>query len=447
MIQHRTFELLQNPKSIQPEDLSILEKDIAQHPYMQSIRAVYLYGNHQYNPEAYKELLSLTAAYTTDKKNLYQFIKQSADSEQQIANSSQQSAVSDEPKATIQQQSAISQEEKADNRQLKAESELPMVESELPKPSINFDNNSEDLLPKVKFQPTKSESVSLIPNPQSPKAQSSPQTQKSVNKHEEEMKRLIAEVEAKMAKNRAAKKKEIPQEEITSTDINFSEYEREEPVESPTEIIKEIPNEPSPKQETNHDWKPLNFEPNIPDALLKKEEPKTIHKQEVVNISEVKKEENLVEETPQNSPQSNIPKFINTWQSWLKLDFSAGNKHSEIPENEEKKEAVENTSIPDEPLPLATEKAKVIDTFIENNPKISKISKDFSDGYAPKDKGDDISHLMTETLANLYVEQRLYAKAIQSFKILIEKHPEKKEHFKARIQEVKELRANKNSNE
>lgn len=417
MIQDRTLELLKNPKNIQIEDLQILEKDINKYPYMQSIRALYLYGSHQYNQNVYNELLTLTAAYTTDKKNLYQFIKQSADSEQQIANS--------------RQLSAISQEEKAESRKLATESELP--------PAISFDNNSEDLLPKVKFEPTKSEETSLISNLQSPKMESELRTANRVNKHEEEMKRLIAEVEAKMAKNRAAKKKEIPQEEIISGDINFSEYEREEQSQENTEI-----KEPENLETSEKEWKPLDFMPNTPDALLEKE-----------NIS-VSEEKPLQEEAIQKNEavieprKSNVPQFINTWQSWLRLDKT----ESVLIENPQEIEAEEPQKEEEqwpEPIEETTEdskediKSKAIDTFIESNPKISKVNKDFTEYFTPKDKGDDISHLMTETLANLYVEQRLYTKAIQSFKILIQKHPERKEHFKARIQEVKELRVGKNN--
>ena len=74
-------------------------------------------------------------------------------------------------------------------------------------------------------------------------------------------------------------------------------------------------------------------------------------------------------------------------------------------------------------------------------PKISKLKED-SD-FVVKEKSDNISHLMTETLANLYLEQRLYSKAIKAFEILIEKHPDKKAYFAEKIDQIKELRQNK----
>lgn len=447
MIQDRTLELLKNPKNIQIEDLQILEKDITKYPYMQSIRALYLYGSHLYNQNVYNELLTLTAAYTTDKKNLYQFIKQSVSNPKSVESDTPPAEIGnrienfEEPKLESESLSVKTEQLPTSNEELKAENqtsletielptasnEKPISESELP-PAISFDNNSEDTLPDVKIEPIQPQisTSTYVPKP-------------SVNKHEEEMKRLIAEVEAKMAKNRAAKKKEIPQEEIISGDINFSEYEREEQSQENTET-----KEPKNIETSGKEWKPLDFMPNTPDALLEKE-----------NIS-VSEEKQLQEETIQKNeaviepPKSNVPQFINTWQSWLRLEKTESVLVEHLKEIETEEPQKEEELQP-EPIEEITEnskediKSKAIDTFIESNPKISKVNKDFTEYFTPKDKGDDISHLMTETLANLYVEQRLYTKAIQSFKILIQKYPEKKEHFKARIQEVKELRMSKNN--
>jgi len=70
----RVLELIKNPKIITESDLNILESESEKMPYAQSIRALYLYGINLYKSENYKENLSKTAAYTTDKKILYQFI-------------------------------------------------------------------------------------------------------------------------------------------------------------------------------------------------------------------------------------------------------------------------------------------------------------------------------------------------------------------------------------
>ena len=50
---------------------------------------------------------------------------------------------------------------------------------------------------------------------------------------------------------------------------------------------------------------------------------------------------------------------------------------------------------------------------------------------------------MTETLARVYLEQGKYKKAIQAYKILSLKYPEKSSFFADRIKDVEKLRHDK----
>jgi hypothetical protein len=87
-------------------------------------------------------------------------------------------------------------------------------------------------------------------------------------------------------------------------------------------------------------------------------------------------------------------------------------------------------------------KLDIIDKFISDNPKIKPVAH-----YQPKPKlinnDKDISDsLMTETLARIYLEQKNYNKAIQSYKILSLKYPEKSSFFADQIKLVQELKEN-----
>ena len=87
-------------------------------------------------------------------------------------------------------------------------------------------------------------------------------------------------------------------------------------------------------------------------------------------------------------------------------------------------------------------KLDIIDKFISENPKIKPVS-----GNTPKPKlvsnYDTASDsLMTETLARIYLEQKNYDKAIQSYKILSLKYPEKSSFFASQIKLVQELKDN-----
>ena len=88
-------------------------------------------------------------------------------------------------------------------------------------------------------------------------------------------------------------------------------------------------------------------------------------------------------------------------------------------------------------------KLDLIDKFIENNPKITPIAKDAT---VPVIEviSEDTSHLMTETLARVYLEQKKYSKAIQAYEILILKYPEKSSFFADRILDIKNLQQNNN---
>lgn len=346
MIQERILDLFKKPQSIQYEDLALLQMEISKYPFMQSLRAIYLYGNQIFNDENYPNCLSQTAAYTTDKKILYQFIQKTTTIEENQPTDNQY--IENTQLETENEETTIVEENQpTDNQYIKNKKE----EEEKLNYSINFDNQSDDILPKIKNIPQKKSEY--IPN------------NPTHNKHEEEIKKLIAEVEAKIAQKRAEQQK-LKQEASTNTT--------------------------TPKVE---------------------------------------------------EPISNVPHFVNTWQYWLNTEKPSIKTDEKIqsiitPNNDPSTEDIKKT---DENIHIEDVKIKTINTFIENNPKIQRLKTDTE--YTPKEKSDDISHLMTETLANLYFEQRLYTKAIQAYKILSEKSPKKKETFEARITMIKAMREQK----
>jgi len=300
----------------------------------------------------------------------------------------------------------------------------------------------DDFLPEVKIEaPTPEKLVTQAPKP-------------AQNKHEEEMQRLIAEVEAKIKASKKPKTQE-PEEIYQNTDLNFSEtqsFEVSAEKNSDEEIEKTEKNtDLAPKKnteeisETPSDWKPMSFSDSTANTFAKKRfaqntefvESKSEVQAETVQAeieksteTEAKKPDSEVEtkepkaelrteKAAEKPVESNIPSFINTWQSWLKIDRS---------EAQPKADEISITEI----------KNKVIENFIEKEPKISKL-KEESD-FVIKERTDDISHLMTETLAKLYVEQKLYAKAIKAYYVLTEKYPDKTAYFEEKINEIKTLR-------
>lgn len=338
------------------------------------------------------------------------------------------------------------------------------------KPSDISFNGFESFLPNVKF---------TVPSTPKEEPKSEP----------------TAEIPAPIIEEKPTKE-EIKSEEVLfekTPELNISAPEKTEIIEENTEmtIEKEAPqviNTPilteekeEIVEEVHTDWKPMNFVMNPLDSMIQKpavsqptvsqskvtekpvevkpeiattEEKKMVEEVAPIELKKEVLEEMKIEEKPieksilntsflktsvQENPvqvienqvekvsaeenNSNVPGFVNTWQSWLKIDRSG----IKTPENI--------------PVKVIEKKAEIIDKFIEENPKISQLKEEVN--FVVKEKNDDISHLMTETLAKLYTEQRLYTKAIKAYEILQNKHPERAEDFKAKIQEIKDLKQGK----
>lgn len=580
----RVLELLKNPDFLQAEDLKLLDAEIRSTPYVQNLRALLLMGTSRFDGDNYQSVLSTTAAYTTDKKILYQLIngkvkgevipiktdfpEQVREVEPTLVRENPVEGVtetadtaipepavvvvvpeSDGPgnsfteivpvvKATPKpvhvdgqlnrilfegEEDFLEQETPKIDKEASAETgQLVIAHPDLPAPKIFTEESAPQnaLIHKQEITEKIEEYEAVVENPQAgspelnvnvdeiaddaklikehavvnfqgtapfmPDVKLTPgRTVQAVeevkrpqrNKHEEEMQRLIAEVERKIKEKKSGEtaqpRREI--EETVSSDISFTDTQQfqisgkvelpepevktgpspasDTPVaaqaERATEVKKEAPqpnseplaeeipgNEKVSTQDTapKSTWKPMNFSGNTPDALLtggevnkgpkptapetptQKAEPVTGQSKTPVVVAEgnVGTETNLAEE-------SNVPQFINTWQSWLKIERTPP-------------PAVE---IPEEPK--EDKKTVIIEKFIETAPKISQLKDESS--FVIREKKGDISHLMTETLANIYTEQKLYAKAIKAFQILAEKHPHKAEYFAEKVKEVKDLRS------
>lgn len=89
-------------------------------------------------------------------------------------------------------------------------------------------------------------------------------------------------------------------------------------------------------------------------------------------------------------------------------------------------------------------KFKIIDKFIQTNPKIIPVKNATITPINIEKSTEEKSYLMTETLAKIYLEQKKYQKAIQAYEILILKYPEKSSLFAERIQEIKNFQNNNN---
>lgn len=90
------------------------------------------------------------------------------------------------------------------------------------------------------------------------------------------------------------------------------------------------------------------------------------------------------------------------------------------------------------------EKLPLIDKFLTTNPKIEP-SKTATPKLMEVSNFQQSDGLMTETLARVFLEQKNFEKAIQSYKILSLKYPEKSGFFADQIKIIKELQEKNNT--
>jgi hypothetical protein len=118
-----------------------------------------------------------------------------------------------------------------------------------------------------------------------------------------------------------------------------------------------------------------------------------------------------------------LPKSSHTFTGWFdQLDYKVPAEPKKIPAEEKQFKDKE-----------------LIDAFIQTQPRITpgkgelKDQEDISEAFIKPDE-----QLMTETLAQIYVKQGYYLKAIHVYETLSLKFPEKSSYFAAQINKIKQ---------
>ena len=122
---------------------------------------------------------------------------------------------------------------------------------------------------------------------------------------------------------------------------------------------------------------------------------------------------------------------MHSFSEWLQLT------HVKPIERKEQKQETKSEKQP----PKNKEKFDIIEQFITTKPKLQTDVAIENIDVSFESVAED-GMLMTETLARVYFEQKKYNKAIQAFKILSLKYPEKSSFFADRIKAIKFLQKN-----
>ena len=172
-------------------------------------------------------------------------------------------------------------------------------------------------------------------------------------------------------------------------------------------------------------------------AEVKTEKKKAQKKTTKSKTSKPKKESQpaskLLSRQEKNAPQ------MRSFMEWLDYETPATSNASE------KSATVNTPEVAPNVQKEGTDKWAMINAFIENNPKISnpdalpqRNSEEPSINLAAEQTLPQ-EELMTETLAKILMAQHKYNKALQAYKILSLKYPEKNTFFASQIKEIKRL--------
>ncbi|MDW5287523.1 hypothetical protein [Formosa sp. PL04] len=334
--------ILQYPEALSPKQANDLKTILDEFPYFQPARALYLKALKTEESFKYNQELKTTAAYTTDRSILFDFITSEAFA-----------------------QNKISQFIKQNTEYLRD------IEVDVEDISVDKKTSIDDILSQ---QIDDTEGV-LDP--------------------------------------------ELFQPKITPAKlVHFTE--------EPSEAIKTITKEESEKNDNTKnptEVENTNTEDTVstPEAILELGKPLEFNNRETHSFNEWLK---LTTFSPVNRSISDA-----TLVSEEKQEIAP----EEI-QPLEKEEILE-----EKPCPTKAKKFALIDKFISTNPKIDPKKSSGAHQNLAESHLLQPESLMTETLARIYVEQKNYKKAIQSYNILSLKYPEKSGFFADRIKAIKQI--------
>ena len=397
--------LVAHPYEVEKSDIPLLKKEVEKYPYFYTLRALLLYGLKKENHPSFEDYLNKTSIHSSNRVDLYHYINsEPIQKEIQTKTETISPEMEEEKVEELVENEIISEPilENSTSEIIENNNETVEVIDEI------IEEKEEELNQEIEVvSETNSEEINedivdeMIENDTE---ESELRTDHVVDIISDEELNEVAEITNKVVVENNSK-----EENLTS------ENDIENAVQQ-TSGIEIIESEPQQVIETIEDYQ----EEEIIEGLSENAE--------VIEESEPETIEEKVEIIENNSDDSTF-----SFSDWLKKVPSQSKTQQEI---EEEQEIAEREI-----------KYKLIDDFLEKNPKIVPMKKtDITPVNTPSNfvqNTEEYSDLMTETLAQIYIEQKKYDKAIKAYKILILKYPEKNSLFANRIKEIENLKNSK----
>lgn len=381
--------LVAHPYEVEKSDIPLLKKEVEKYPYFYTLRALLLYGLKKENHPSFEDYLNKTSIQSSNRVDLYHYINS-------------------EP--------------------IKKETETI--------PLIIEDEKVEELVEnKINSEVSSDESTAKIVE------QNNDTTEVTDENIEENREQFVNNTEI-ISKDNSDDVNEDIVDEMIENDTEESELRTDHVVDiiSEDELneVAEITNEVVKISTSKEDKTSIN---DIANAVQQTSEIELIENNSVKNEVEILVK--TIEVIEESKPEVNDQKVEIGENNNSESTFSFTDWLKKVPsQSKTKKEIEEEQEIAEREI-----KYKLIDDFLEKNPKIVPMKKtDITPANTPSNfvqNTEEYSDLMTETLAQIYIEQKKYDKAIKAYKILILKYPEKNSLFANRIKEIENLKNSK----
>jgi len=413
MIREQFLKYMRSPDSLDDKSLGELDEIIRDYPYFQTARLLYVRNLKNLDNIKYEDRLKLTAAYATDRKMLYYLLNEEP---REITEMQEQDDLVVDSKEVISEES-----EKAEGQSV-PEKEAIKVQEEIT---------------VVKDEDEKSETVTMQPE-KDPVVQETESAGADMVERQEEKEEELKEEKEEEEKSAIPEEKK---EEITIEDKEVKEVIEEEAKEEEKEKT-EVQEERKEVEETGEGKTVISAETDRNKKMeqiasaIKDKKKESLADEILQRLAELKKEkkEKKDQERPESPAEVKDPGAEIAGREVIAQDAGVSEDDEGISSFSDWLEAASSKKKKDVPEMPDTE---LIDRFLKQDHQIKPlITGDENQEDISRESVMEQEDFITETLAEIYLQQGFYEKALNAYEKLRLNSLEKSVYFAEQVEKL-----------